>query len=88
MSLCIYAVKTPDNAGKCGLKLCDKPDLLSCCESCTEYTGPARGLGDKIKSVTQSIGVKTCGGCQARREALNRWSRKRQEKKRSKEQAT
>ena len=31
------------------------------------------GLGDVIKRVTHTIGIKTCGGCQGRADALNRW---------------
>jgi hypothetical protein len=31
------------------------------------------GLGNVVKKVTSTIGIKTCGGCQRRAEALNRW---------------
>ncbi len=31
------------------------------------------GLGDVIKSVTSSLGIKPCGGCERRAAALNRW---------------
>lgn len=31
------------------------------------------GLGDVIKRVTSTAGIKPCGGCQRRAEALNRW---------------
>ena len=31
------------------------------------------GLGDVIKRVTSSFGIRPCGGCQRRAEALNRW---------------
>jgi hypothetical protein len=31
------------------------------------------GLGDAIKRVTSSVGVKPCGGCQRRAATLNRW---------------
>lgn len=87
MSNCIYAVSTADGAGKCSLKLCDQPKLADCCGSCAEYTGPNRGLGDQLKQVTSAIGLKTCGGCQRRREAMNRWSEKRREKQRNKANA-
>lgn len=33
----------------------------------------AIGLGDVIKKATATMGIKTCGGCQRRAEALNRW---------------
>jgi hypothetical protein len=31
------------------------------------------GLGDAIKRVTSAFGIKTCGGCERRAAALNRW---------------
>jgi len=31
------------------------------------------GLGDVIKRATSYLGIKPCGGCQQRAEALNRW---------------
>jgi len=31
------------------------------------------GLGDAIKRVTTSFGIKPCGGCEKRAAALNRW---------------
>jgi hypothetical protein len=31
------------------------------------------GLGDLIKRITASAGIKPCGGCQRRAEAFNRW---------------
>jgi len=31
------------------------------------------GLGDVIKRVTYRFGIKPCGGCERRAEALNRW---------------
>jgi hypothetical protein len=33
----------------------------------------AIGLGDALKRVTYSIGIKPCGGCERRAAALNRW---------------
>lgn len=36
-------------------------------------SGEEIGLGDALKKVTASMGIKTCGGCQRRAEALNRW---------------
>ncbi len=81
MSECIFAAKAANGTQSCSLKLCDKDDLEQCCESCTEYTGPDRGLGDKVKRVTDQLGLKPCGGCQRRREAMNRWSEKRRMKR-------
>lgn len=31
------------------------------------------GLGDVIKRATSYIGLQSCGGCDSRAEALNRW---------------
>lgn len=31
------------------------------------------GLGDVIKRMTRSAGIKTCSGCERRASALNRW---------------
>jgi hypothetical protein len=31
------------------------------------------GLGDVVKSVTRTLGVRPCGGCERRAVALNRW---------------
>jgi hypothetical protein len=30
------------------------------------------GLGDAVKRVTTAVGIRTCGGCQRRAQALNR----------------
>lgn len=34
--------------------------------------GPVRGLGDVVARMTKAVGIKPCGPCQKRREALNR----------------
>jgi hypothetical protein len=31
------------------------------------------GLGDVIKRATSYVGIKSCGGCEGRAAALNRW---------------
>ena len=31
------------------------------------------GLGDLIKKVTYAMGIRSCGGCERRAAALNRW---------------
>lgn len=31
------------------------------------------GLGDVVKRVTYAMGIKPCGGCEARAAAMNRW---------------
>ena len=45
------------------------------CFTCKKYDGPSRGLGDTVKNVISKATagkVKPCGGCQKRREALNK----------------
>jgi hypothetical protein len=38
-----------------------------------EWPAPRpRGLGDTIARVTKALGIKPCGGCQKRQEALNK----------------
>jgi len=75
--LCLHAKKeSGDQEWTCGIDLCSLPVLLDCCESCEKYLGRDRGLGDTIKRAAEALGAKTCGGCQGRREALNRLTRK------------
>ncbi|MFD4656871.1 hypothetical protein ACFWP2_14740 [Kitasatospora sp. NPDC058444] len=31
------------------------------------------GLGDAVKRVTSTLGIRPCGGCERRAAALNRW---------------
>jgi hypothetical protein len=31
------------------------------------------GLGDAVKRATSYLGIRSCGGCEQRRVALNRW---------------
>jgi hypothetical protein len=56
----------------CGLGLCQLPVLHDCCIDCDEYRGKDRGFGDTVKRTAEKLGVKPCGGCQKRREALNK----------------
>jgi hypothetical protein len=45
------------------------------CARCPHYDGPSRGLGDTVHRALDAVGVhrvvKACGGCAARRQALN-----------------
>jgi hypothetical protein len=36
--------------------------------------GETKGLGDVIKQVTHSFGVRPCAGCERRAATLNRWA--------------
>jgi hypothetical protein len=33
---------------------------------------PPRGFGDTVAAITTVVGIKPCGGCKARQEALNK----------------
>jgi len=44
---------------------------VQACAICPQYRGPSRGLGDTVAAVAKSVGIRPCGGCQKRREALN-----------------
>ena len=68
---CIHLKKEPIGL-VCSLDLCSDDDVLGCCATCREYRGRDRGLGDTIKRATDALGIKSCGGCQKRREALNK----------------
>ena len=68
---CVFAVTSYPSGPICSLKLCDKDQLSECCPSCDSYKGLSRGVGDVVKNVTNAMGMKTCGKCQKRREALN-----------------
>jgi hypothetical protein len=35
--------------------------------------GEERGLGDAVKRATAAMHIRTCGGCERRAQALNRW---------------
>lgn len=50
---------------KCGLKL--RNVVLPVRHKCK-----VKGLGDVIAKVTKFFGIKECGGCKKRREALNK----------------
>ena len=70
---CNYASKlTDEDMVICTLGLCADGELDSCCNSCESYEGPSRGLGDRVANLTKAVGIKPCGGCQKRREALNK----------------
>lgn len=38
------------------------------------YLSESTGLGDVIRRITEAFGVKPCGGCEQRQQALNRWA--------------
>lgn len=46
--------------------------MASLTELMARMKGNDKGAGDTIKRVTAAVGVKPCGGCQKRAEALNK----------------
>ena len=57
-----------------GTHACPHPPRPSpgVCSVCPKYAGPVRGLGDVVATVTKAVGMRPCGGCGKRRQALNR----------------
>lgn len=47
--------------------------LLRGTHSVKETDERSRGVGDTIARITKAVGIAPCGGCERRREALNRW---------------
>ena len=72
-STCVFSTDT-SGVQSCGLGLAEPGEMPGACASCSRYSGPARGLGDRIKDLTDKVGIKPCGGCQRRREKLNKAS--------------
>jgi len=52
-------------------KMKDKQYYESLDKRSKEYKKYKKGLGDKVKDVTQSLGIKQCEGCKKRQESLN-----------------
>lgn len=52
-----------------GVELRDGRPVIT--EMLSEVDG-INGLGDVVAAATKAIGIKPCGGCQQRREALNK----------------
>lgn len=58
----------------------ERPSDGICLFKCPKYDGPARGLGDVVRKVTERTKIHQavqyvtggCGGCQKRQDALNR----------------
>ncbi len=73
---CRHTLQNDDGITECGIGLCQLPVLMECCVECPDYEGRDRGLGDTIARATKMAGIKTCGGCQKRREALNKMTGK------------
>jgi len=45
---------------------------FDCPHGVTTLNMPVRGAGDVIENLTASVGIKPCGGCKKRRDALNK----------------
>ena len=60
------------DGSRCSLGLWGGVPSPGTCRVCGSYEGPDRGLGDTVARAAKAVGIKPCGGCQKRREALNR----------------
>lgn len=66
--------------GKCMVPFIGGEATEEKCGECFHYTGPVRGLGDRVAAVTKATGVHAamqriaggCGGCARRMAALNK----------------
>lgn len=68
-----------DSSHGCGLRVVEGIPTEADCDSCPEYQGPPRGLGDQVHRVAKALQIprvikavtdSDCG-CQKRRQALN-----------------
>lgn len=79
MSHCDFKIKSTCTNSRAGVAFNTRPSL-GVCRICEHYEGPPRGAGDIIHAVTTTTGIARaadwmtggkCGGCAARRAALN-----------------
>ena len=61
-----------DHDGRCAHAKRAGDATPSSCAGCPHYAGRARGLGDIVATAAKAVGIAPCGGCQKRREALNK----------------
>lgn len=54
------------------IELADPPRIASWRVEDDQPASVAPGLGDAVAAATKAVGVRPCGGCQRRQEALNR----------------
>lgn len=59
-------------AGACALGHEGGKPAVAYCTDCPDRKAADRGLGDAIARWTSAVGIKPCGGCEKRQEALNR----------------
>lgn len=69
MSLKPYILRVPGKIQTWGVELRDGRPVIT--ELLAEVDA-IDGLGDVVAAATKAIGIKPCGGCQRRREALNK----------------
>lgn len=64
------AMQTKDSVTFRGAK---KQDGKPCCQDTVQKADSRiRGLGDVVAKATSAVGIKPCGGCKKRQEALNK----------------
>lgn len=64
-----YILRVGGKVQTWGVELQDGRPVIT--EMLSEVDG-INGLGDVVAAATKAIGIKPCGGCQQRREALNK----------------
>lgn len=64
-----YILRVGGKVQTWGVELRDGRPVIT--EMLSEVDG-INGLGDVVAAATKAIGIKPCGGCQQRREALNK----------------
>lgn len=64
-----YILRVGGKVQTWGVELRDGRPIIT--EMLSEVDG-INGLGDVVAAATKAIGIKPCGGCQRRREALNK----------------
>lgn len=65
-----YILRVGGKVQTWGVELRDGRPVIT--EMLSEVDG-INGLGDVVAAATKAIGIKPCGGCQQRREALNKF---------------
>ena len=73
---CVFSETTGRKSApfRCRLGLFEDIEMPECCATCSRYSGPSRGVGERIKKITDKLGIKQCGGCAKRQAMLNRAS--------------
>lgn len=69
MRLGVYRCRVGDQVQTWSVSLVDGKPVIG---EMVAQVEAIKGLGDLVKAATDAVGIKPCGGCGRRREALNR----------------